>query len=265
MKNILTTQQLRDKHNPDSILQGIESFYEENLDKLISILSHSNSPLITYSSNLQISFLETNQKQDELISEAASLLKDTLYFMMLSKKERTNTTRKMRTYYSEVLKNQLTRVKLLLDDPEVGAPKHSTDPSSNHKGMQQVRSILSIIKKSLAIETEYRENLTRIGYLTGLQVSMGYFFLFLKKIGMTQKDQISLVQHIFDEFKVDWEEVDRENIKVSIQQPALDYYRSMQNESQRISGVLFSSVLDDSTLSNLVDQAMLLSKRIRRF
>ena len=265
MKNILTTQQLRDKHNPDSILQGIESFYEENLDKLISILSHSNSPLITYSSNLQISFLETNQKQDELISEAASLLKDTLYFMMLSKKERTNTTRKMRAYYSEVLKNQLTRVKLLLDDPEVGAPKHSTDPSSNHKGMQQVRSILSIIKKSLAIESEYRENLTRIGYLTGLQVSMGYFFLFLKKIGMTQKDQISLVQHIFDEFKVDWEEVDRENIKVSIQQPALDYYRSMQNESQRISGVLFSSVLDDSTLSNLVDQAMLLSKRIRRF
>jgi hypothetical protein len=131
--------------------------------------------------------------------------------------------------------------------------------------MQQVRSILSIIKKSLAIESEYRENLTRIGYLTGLQVSMGYFFLFLKKIGMTQKDQISLVQHIFDEFKVDWEEVDRENIKVSIQQPALDYYRSMQNESQRISGVLFSSVLDDSTLSNLVDQAMLLSKRIRRF
>ena len=265
MKNILTTQQLRDKHNPDSILQGIESFYEENLDKLISILSHSNSPLITYSSNLQISFLETNQKQDELISEAASLLKDTLYFMMLSKKERTNTTRKMRAYYSEVLKNQLTRVKLLLDDPEVGAPKHSTDPSSNHKGMQQVRSILSIIKKSLAIESEYRENLTRIGYLTGLQVSMGYFFLFLKKIGMTQKNQISLVQHIFDEFKVDWEEVDRENIKVSIQQPALDYYRSMQNESQRISGVLFSSSLDDSTLSNLVDQAMLLSKRIRRF
>ena len=265
MKNILTTQQLRDKHDPDSILREIESFYEENLDKLISILSHSNSPLITYSSNLQISFLETNQRQDELISEAASLLKDALYFMMLSKKERTSITRKMRAYYSEVLKNQLIRVKLLLDDPEVGTPKHSTDPSSNHKGMQQVRSILSIIKKSLVIESEYRENLTRIGYLTGLQVSMGYFFLFLKKIGMTQKDQISLVQHIFDEFKVDWEEVDRENIKVSIQQPALDYHRSMQNESQRISGVLFSSALDDSTLSNLVDQAMLLSKRIRRF
>ena len=265
MRNILTTQQLRDKYDPDSVLQGIESSYTENLDKLISILSHPNSPLITYSLNLQISFLETNQKQDELISEGASLLKDTLYFMILSKKERTNTTQKMRSYYSEVLKNQLIRVQLVLDDPEVGAPKHSIDPSSNHKGMQQVQSILSVIKKSLVIESEYRENLTRIGYLTGLQVSMGYFFLFLKKIGMTQKDQISLVQHIFDEFQVDWEEADRENIKVSIQQPALDHYRSMQNDSQKISGVLFSNALDDSTLSNLVDQAMLLSKRIRRF
>ena len=82
---------------------------------------------------------------------------------------------------------------------------------------------------------------------------------------MTQKDQISLVQHIFDEFKVDWEEADRENIKVSIQQPALDHYRSMQHDSQKTSGVLFSNALDDSTLANLVDQAALLSKRIRRF
>ena len=265
MKNILTTQQLRDKHDPDSVLQGIESFYEENLDKLITILSHADSPLLKYSSNLQISFLELNQKQDELINEAASLLKDTLYFMMLSKKQRTSTTQRMRAYYSEVLKNQLTRVQLVLDDPEIGAPKHSTDPSSNHKGFQQVQSILNVIKKSLVIESKYRKSLTRIGYLTGLQVSMGYFFVFLKKIRMTQKDQISLVQHIFDEFKVDWEEADRENIKVSIQQPALDHYRSMQHDSQKTSGVLFSNALDDSTLANLVDQAALLSKRIRRF
>ena len=95
MKNILTTQQLRDKHDPDSVLQGIESFYEENLDKLITILSHADSPLLKYSSNLQISFLELNQKQDELINEAASLLKDTLYFMMLSKKQRTSTTQRL--------------------------------------------------------------------------------------------------------------------------------------------------------------------------
>ena len=36
-------------------------------------------------------------------------------------------------------------------------------------------------------------------------------------------------------------------------------------EIQKISGALFSRVLDNSILSNLVDQAILLSKRIRRF
>ena len=265
MKNIFTTQQLRDKYDPDSVLKGIESFYEQNLDKLISILSHKDSPLLRYSSNLQISFLESSQKQDDLISESASLLKDALYFMMLSKRERTSTTQRMRSYYSEVVKNQLTRIELILDDPEIGSPKHSTDPNSNHKGMKQVQVILSMIGKSLSHENEYRKKLTRAGYLTGLQVSMGNFFMFLKKIGMSQKDQISLIQHVFDEFEVDWEEGDRENIKLSIQQPALDYHKAIQEESQKISGTLFSNALDDTTLSNLVDQAILLSKRIRRF
>ena len=82
---------------------------------------------------------------------------------------------------------------------------------------------------------------------------------------MSQKDQISLIQHVFDEFEVDWEEGDRENIKLSIQQPALDYHKAIQEESQKISGTLFSNALDDTTLSNLVEQAILLSKRIRRF
>ena len=82
---------------------------------------------------------------------------------------------------------------------------------------------------------------------------------------MTQKDQISLTQHIFDNFEVDWEEGDRENIKISIQKPAIDYYKTSQEEIQKISGALFSRILDNSILSNLVDQAILLSKRIRRF
>ena len=58
MKNILTTQQLRKKYDPDSILRGIESHYRKNLDKLSSILSQPDSPLTKYSSNHQISFLE---------------------------------------------------------------------------------------------------------------------------------------------------------------------------------------------------------------
>ena len=63
MKNILTTQQLRKKYDPDSILKGIESHYKKNLDKLLSILSQPDSPLIKYSSNHQISFLESHQKK----------------------------------------------------------------------------------------------------------------------------------------------------------------------------------------------------------
>ena len=265
MKNILTTQQLRKKYDPDSILKGIESHYEKNLDKLLSILSQPDSPLIKYSSNHQISFLESHQKKDDFIEEASSLLKDALYFMMLSKKDRTLVTQRMRAYYSDVVKNQLTRVELILDDQEIGSPKHSTDPNVNHKGMGQVKIILNLVRKSLTQEHEYRKRLNRAGYLTGLQVSMGKFFVFLKKIGMTQKDQISLIQHIFDNFEVDWEEVDRENIKISIQQPAINYYKTNQEEIQKISGALFSRILDNSILSNLVDQAILLSKRIRRF
>ena len=265
MKNILTTQQLRKKYDPDFILKGIESHYKKNLDKLLSILSQPDSPLIKYSSNHQISFLESHRKKDDFIEEASSLLKDALYFMMLSKKDRTLVTQRMRAYYSDVVKNQLTRVELILDDQEIGSPKHSTDPNVNHKGMGQVKIILNLVRKSLTQEHEYRKRLNRAGYLTGLQVSMGKFFVFLKKIGMTQKDQISLIQHIFDNFEVDWEEVDRENIKISIQQPAINYYKTNQEEIQKISGALFSRILDNSILSNLVDQAILLSKRIRRF
>ena len=198
MKNILTTQQLRKKYDPDSILKGIESHYKKNLDKLSSILSQPDSPLTKYSSNHQISFLESDQKKDDFIEEASSMLKDALYFMMLSKKERTLVTQRMRAYYSDVVKNQLTRVEIILDDQEIGSPEHSTDPNVNHKGMGQVKIILNLVRKSLSQEHEYRKRLNRAGYLTGLQVSMGKFFVFLKKIGMIQKDQISLIQHIFD-------------------------------------------------------------------
>ena len=265
MKNILTTQQLRAKHDPDSVLNGIESYFQKNLDKLSTILSQPDSPLMKYNSNLQMSFLESDQKKDDFINEASSLLKDSLYFMMLSKKERTSATQRMRAYYSDVVKNQLTRIELILDDPEIGSPKHSNDPNVNHKGMGQVKLILNLIRKSLSHENENRKKLSRSGYLTGLQVSMGKFFVFLNKTGMSQKDQISLIQHIFDQFEVDWEEGDRDNIKVSIQQPAIDCYKVNQEQIQKVSSILFSSALDDKILSNLVDQAILLSKRIRRF
>ena len=265
MKNLFTAQELRDKYDPDSILLDIEKYYSDNLDKLISVLNHSNCPISKYNSDSQISFLDSKKNNDEIIHETASLLKDTIYFMILSKKDRTNVTQTMRGYYTELIKNQLMRVDIMLEDPEIASPKHAPDPNVKHKGMSQVYTILKMVQKTLSQEYEYRKKLTRSGYLTGLQISMGNFFMYLKKIGMTQKDQITLVQNLFDGFNVDWEEGDRDNIKHSLQKPALDYHKMYQEDVQKISSSLHSNLINDATLTNLVDQAILLKRRIRRF
>ncbi len=57
-------------------------------------------------------------------------------------------------------------------------------------------------------------------------------------MGMSQKDQITMVQQIFDEFKVDWEEGARENIKVSLQQPALDIFHKRKMHFDSIIGAI---------------------------
>ena len=266
MKNLLTTHQLRQKYEPEAILKDIDKTFEANFEKLISTLTHNDSPLNKYDQDQQISFLDSKPNHsDDLVKKIASLLKDTIYFMTLSKKERTKVTQKMRAYYSDMVKNQLYRIEQLLDDPEIGSLKHINDPSPRHKGMTQVFQILTMVQKTLQIENDYRKDLTRSGYLTGLQISMGSFFVFLNKLGMNQKDQITLVQRLFDNFKVDWEEGDRDNIKQSLQSPALEYHKMMNEDLQKTSGALFSNKVNDSILSNLVEQAIILKKRIRRF
>ena len=266
MKNLLTTQQLREKYEPDSILKSVDEIFEINFDKLISSLTHDDSPLNKYGQDLQISFLDSASiNSDDLANKVASFLKDTIYFMTLSKKERTKVTQKMRAYYSEVVKNQLHRIDQLIADQELGTLKHTTDPSPVHKGMVQVFQILIMVRNNLEIENDYRKGLARSGYLTGLQISMGEFFTFLNKLGMNQKDQITLVQRLFDDFKVDWEAGDRENIKLSLQSPALDYYKMTQEDLQKISSLIYSNKVNDSIMINLLEQAITLKKRVRRF
>ena len=266
MKNLLTTQQLREKYDPDSIFKAIEQSYNQNLERLRSSLNHTDSPLQKYNRDIQISLLDANQKgSDELIDEVASTLKDTIYFMTLSKKERTSVTQRMRSYYSDLVKNQFLRINYIMEDPEIGSPKYGSDPTPKHKGMLQVFEILKMVNKDLEFEYEYQQSLSRTGYLTGLQISMGNFFITLKSFGMNQKDQITLVQRLFDDFEVDWDEGDRENIKLSLQLPALENYKLMQQNIQKITSSLFSKSLNDNLVSNLVEQAVILKKRLRRF
>ena len=122
-----------------------------------------------------------------------------------------------------------------------------------------------MIKKDLELENDYWSNLSRSGYLTGFQNSMGEFFETLKKLGMTQKDQITLVQRLFDDFEVDWNEGDRENIKLSLQLPALANYEKSQRDIKQISSTFFSKSLSEDLVLDLIDHARIMKKRLRRF
>lgn len=266
MRHIPTTKELRKKYNPDKIHATIETTYRSNLDKLKTSLGHPESPLLKYNQDLQISLLETSDNtNDDLVNEMASTLKDTVYFMTLPKKDRTAVTQTMRSYHTELVKNQLTRIELLLEDSEIGSPKHGHDPTPKQKGMNQVFDILKMVKKDLNLELTHWINLTRAGYLTGFQIAMSEFFIFLKALGMAQKDQLTLVQRLFDDFNVDWDEGDRENIKVSLQQPALSNYETTQRDLRQISSTFFSKSLSEDLVSDLVDHARIMKKRLRRF
>ena len=266
MRNIPTTKQLRNKYDSDGVLESIEISFKQNLEKLRSSLNHKDSPLLKYNRDLQISLLDSNEKKNkQIIDDVAATLKDTVYFMTLSKKDRTAVTQNMRFYHTDLVKNQLARIKLLLDDSEIGSPKHGHDPTPKHKGMTQVFHILGMVKRDLELENDHWGHLSRSGYLTGFQISMGDFFIMLKGIGMIQKDQITLVQRLFDDFEVDWVEGDRENIKVSLQQPALENYETTQRDMRQLSSTFFSKSLSEDLIDDLVEHARIMKKRLRRF
>ena len=268
MKNLLTTKQIRSKYDPDTVLKDINIIYEKNIEKLRSCISHSKSPIHNYNTIQQLSFLETDTNKhyhNHLINDLLSTLKDSIYFMMLSKKDRLNTTQKMRAFYSDLINNYLERINTIIQDPEILTPKQFNDPIPKHKGKSIVFDILTVIKKDLESEYEFRKNMPRAGHLTGLQIAMGKFFTRIKTIGFTQKDQITIVQNLFNTFDVDWEEGDRDNIKISLQKPALDYHRKTEKDVQNISNYHFPMSLGDNVISSLIEQAIIFKKRIRRF
>ena len=266
MKNLLTTEQLRSKYNPDTVLQKIDLCYKENFNKIKSYISDKNSPIHNYNIAHQISFLETESNhKSQLINNLLSSLKDATYFMLLSKKERLKTTQKMRAFYSELINNYLERVKILTQDSELLSPKQINDPIPKHEGIVTVFNILNVIKMDLESEQKYRKNMPRAGHLTGLQISLGKFFYNLKSNGVNQKDQITIVQNLFNSFNVDWEERDRDNIKVSLQNPAVEYFYKTKKDVQNISNYHYPRSLNDKLIISMVEQNIIFKKRIRRF
>tara|TARA_S200000501_G_scaffold378110_1_gene439157 strand:- start:1809 stop:2615 length:807 start_codon:yes stop_codon:yes gene_type:complete len=268
VKNVLTTKQIRSKYDPDTVLKDISITYEKNIEKLRSCISHKDSPVHNYNTVQQLSFLESNKNNhyhNHLINELLSTLKDSVYFMGRSKKDRLNITQKMRAFYSELLGNYLERINMIIQDPELLAPKQFNDPIPKHKGISFIFDILTVIKKDLEAEYKYRKNMPRAGHLTGLQIAMGKFFTSLKIIGFAQKDQITIVQNLFNTFNVDWKERGRDNIKISLQNPALEYHSKTNKDIKNISNYYFPKSLGDNLISSMIEQAIIFKKRIRRF
>jgi hypothetical protein len=94
---------------------------------------------------------------------------------------------------------------------------------------------------------------------------MGKFFVILRDLSMSQKDQITIVQSLFDSFHVDWDEGDRENIKMSLQKPALANYEKQRRELRQISSRPFSKTLTPEMILTLEELTFLYKKYLRRF
>jgi len=272
MKKLLTARELRNKYRPDEVLTAMQETFDQHREQIIELFSSQNCPLSRYKKRKQISFLDRNDLSDrELIEEIADSLKDSVYFMLLPKKERTRITQRMRSFEFETVENQLARIDLLLEDDQLGSPtpwaeKEATmKGSTRHRGLDMAFEILRVIKSDLEVENLYWKNISRSGHLTGLQMSMAKFFARLKEIGMSQKDQITLVQQLFDTFDVDWDEGDRENIKVSLQQPGLDIQQNQKHEVRTSTGVTFSKYLSKEILKDLSDLSALFKTQLRRF
>jgi len=266
MKNIYTTEELRKTYQPEKIWHDVEAAFTDNYDKLIQCLSQSDCPLNQYSLSSQISLLEAQKlPSDEIIKEVADSLKDAVYFLLLSKKDRTKVIQSIRSFHLDVVQNQLNRINLLLADPEIGQLKIEKPHGPKHKTMESVFNSLKAVKRDLEEEVTFCHQQTRAGYLTSLQQTMGPFFYKLNSLNMNQKDQITLVQQLFDSFHVDWDEGDRENIKLSLQQPALDLLDRHKTDIRRIPENLFSKQFSEDVLADLIHHTTLLKKKLRRF
>ena len=73
MKKSTTVQELKKEYNPQEIIDAVEESFQKHRAKLVSIIGHSDSPILNYNQNQQISFLENDQDQNTIIDEVVEL------------------------------------------------------------------------------------------------------------------------------------------------------------------------------------------------
>ena len=266
MKNLLTLKDLQLKYEPDILINKIEENYLKHKVLLLNLFSIDSCSLSKYTEDRQISFLNSGKVDNtSLIKDVVSSLHDAIYFMILSKNERTVVTKKMRLFANELIDNQLARIEIFLEDPVLIMPFSNAKDISFPDDINKIVNALKIIAFSLKSEKSYWSSMPRAGYLSGLQVSMGDFFYLLKKIGMSQKDQITLVEQIFEEFKVDWKEGARENIKISLQQPALEIFDKRNNDFKKVFDSDQIMGVEKNIISELTSFFSKYQSQLRRF
>ena len=268
MKKITTVKELQNEYNPQEIIDAIEKSFKKYRKKLISIIGHPDSPILKYHQSQQISFLENDHNHNSIINEIVESLRDAVYFMTLNKKKRTQITKRMRSYESGYVNSILHRINNFLDEPELLRSPTWSIPNRKRRRSGFSESIIDFLKalrSNIEVEVKYWNSVSRVGYLTGLQISMGKFFIILQDLGMSQKDQITIVQSLFDNFNVDWDEGDRENIKMSLQKPALANYEKQHLELRQVSSLPFSKTLNSDMIILLEELTLLYKNFLRRF
>ena len=266
MKSYFNSKKNREKHRPDKVLKKIKNSYENNSHKLILSLTKESSPLLNYNYNSQLSFLEMKKEDNKkLIEELIISLQYTVFFMEVSKKERIKISKNMRLYFRYFIENQLSRINFFLEDFEFGNLKKTNNVNQSLSIIDPVILTLNYLRKYFELELRRIKSLPRVTYLTGFQVSMGPFLLKLKELGVKQKDQITIIKNLFDDFKVDWEVLDRENIKLSILKPAQNYLRINQKYENNIMEPKLTRFYSDDLISNFIEQAKVLKDEFKRF
>ena len=269
MKKQITIKDLKNIYNPEEIISLIDETFKQNRNKIFKIINNPNSPVLNYYKPRQISLLEKNSAPNNSVSnELVDSMKDAIFFMTLDKKNRTNVTKRMRNYEYGYAKAVFSRINHFLADGDIlflPSWSGSKNKLSNHKLISGIYEFFKAFQSIIEIEIEYWESISRVGYLTGFQISMGRFFMILKNIGMPQKDQISLVQSIFDGFNVDWSERDRENIRTSLQKPAIINYEKQQTELRQLVSQSFFEVLNPEIIIMLEEISFAYKKYLRRF
>ena len=266
MTKIFSNKELLKKYDPEDVLNKIENHFIRNKTKLFELLSSSSCPISNYKREKQLSFIDFNEVEDhDLVEDVLNQLHEAIYFMSLSKKGRTQVTQRMRSFAIDLTRSHFERIKNIQENGILELPYSSIKKDQYPLVLKDLNEVLKSLLSGLNIELNYWQALPRASYLSGLQVSMGIFFDKLNKIGMNQRDQITLVQQLFSHFKVDWDEGARGNIKTSLQMPSLEIFASRKSYFDNPLGLDQNSTLSENNINELTNAFFEYREHLRKF